>query len=107
MHNIEDLKKDKFYNSLSLADKDRYLGVLRDFNEKCIERGYAEIEYHDFLEEKKNYDDLPHEYDRVNYEWVECMEKQNEFLRTVHLGVEMELNGMIGKGYDKWMKENA
>jgi len=104
MHNLEDLKNNNFYNSLSLADKDRYLGALIEFNEKCIARGYAEIEYHDVLEELKNYTDLPHEYDRVNCYWVRDIEKQNEFLKAVHTGVCMRIHGMMGKEDEEMSK---
>ena len=90
MHNLEDLKKDKFYNSLSLDDKDRYLELQIQYNNSLVQKWFSEIFLNDFLEEK-NYEDLDHEYDRPCYENIDDINKQNEFLMEVHSSVLISL----------------
>ena len=84
------IQNDKFYNSLSLNDKEKYLELQIEFNKSLVEKWYSEIFLNQFLEEK-NYEDLEHEYNRPGYENCDDMDEQTKELKLELKKVEERL----------------
>lgn len=85
------IQNDKFYNSLSLNDKEKYLELQIEFNKSLVNKWYSEILLNDFLEEK-NYEDLEHEYHRPCVEGCNDIDEQTKELELELTKVENELH---------------